>query len=69
MRSRCSRPTAQLLTAVAGLDLANKEIVRTTELRRNDFASGELLDQRVQQQRAAQAAVEQAKAARALGAA
>ena len=54
---------AQLQTAVAGLDLANKEIVRTTELRRNDFASGELLDQRVQQQRAAQAAVEQAKAA------
>ncbi len=54
---------AQLLTAAAGLDLANKEIARTTELRRNDFASGELLDQRVQQQRAAQAAVEQAKAA------
>jgi multidrug efflux system membrane fusion protein len=54
---------AQLLTATAGLDLANKEIVRTTELRRNDFASGELLDQRVQQQRAAQAAVNQAQAA------
>ena len=35
------------------LDLANKEIARTTELQRNDFASGELLDQRVQQQRAA----------------
>jgi RND family efflux transporter MFP subunit len=54
---------AQLLTAVAGLDLANKEIARTTALRRNDFASGELLDQRVQQQRAAQAAVDQARAA------
>jgi multidrug efflux system membrane fusion protein len=54
---------AQLLTAVAGLDLANKEIVRTTELHHSDFASGELLDQRVQQQRAAQAAVDQAKAA------
>jgi RND family efflux transporter MFP subunit len=54
---------AQLLTAVAGLDLANKEIVRTTELHRSDFASGELLDQRVQQQRSAQAAVDQAKAA------
>jgi RND family efflux transporter MFP subunit len=54
---------AQLLTAVAGLDLANKEIARTTELKRNDFASGELLDQRVQQQRAALAAVNQAKAA------
>lgn len=54
---------AQLLNAVAGLDLANKEIVRTSELKRADFASGELLDQRVQQQRAAQAAVDQAKAA------
>ncbi len=54
---------AQLLTAAAGLDLAKQEIVRTTELHRRDFASGELLDQRVQQQRAAQAAVDQAKAA------
>jgi RND family efflux transporter MFP subunit len=54
---------AQLLTAVASLDLANKEIVRTAELKRSDFASGELLDQRVQQQRAAQAAVDQARAA------
>jgi RND family efflux transporter MFP subunit len=54
---------AQLLSAVAGLDLANKEIARTAELKRSDFASGELLDQRIQQQRAAQAAVDQAKAA------
>jgi RND family efflux transporter MFP subunit len=54
---------AQMLTAAAGLDLANKEIVRTTELHRRDFASGELLDQRVQQQRSAQAALDQAKAA------
>jgi multidrug efflux system membrane fusion protein len=54
---------AQLLTAAASLDLANKEITRTAALKRDDFASGELLDQRVQQQRAAQAALEQAKAA------
>ncbi len=54
---------AQLLTAAAALDLSNKEIVRTTELHRNDFASGELLDQRVQAQRNAQAAMEQARAA------
>ncbi len=53
---------AQLLTAAAGLDLANKQIARTTELHRSDFASGELLDQRVQQQRGAQAALEQAQA-------
>jgi RND family efflux transporter MFP subunit len=55
--------TAQLATAVASLDLANKQITRTAALKRDDFASGELLDQRVQQQRSAQAAVEQAKAA------
>ncbi|HEY4173975.1 MAG TPA: efflux RND transporter periplasmic adaptor subunit [Rhodopila sp.] len=54
---------AQLLTAQAGLDLADKEIVRTAQLHRSDFASTELLDQRVQQQRAAQAALDQAKAA------
>jgi RND family efflux transporter MFP subunit len=54
---------AQALTAAASLDLANKEIVRTAELHRSDFASGELLDQRVQQQRSAQAALDQAKAA------
>ncbi|WP_158924771.1 efflux RND transporter periplasmic adaptor subunit [Acidisphaera sp. S103] len=54
---------AQVLTAQAGLDLADKEIVRTAQLHRSDFASTELLDQRVQQQRAAQAALDQAKAA------
>ena len=55
--------SAQMLTAAAGLQLANQEIARTTELHRRDFASGELLDQRVQQQRAAQAALDQAEAA------
>ena len=55
--------SAQMLTAAAGLELANQEIARTAELHRRDFASGELLDQRVQQQRAAQAALDQAKAA------
>ena len=54
---------AQQQTAAAQLDLANKQLSRTAELRRSDFASGETLDQRVQQQRAAQAALEQAKAA------
>ena len=54
---------AQLLTASAGLDLANRQILRTARLQHDDFASTELLDQRVQQQRAAQAALEQAKAA------
>ena len=36
--------TAQLATAVASLDLANKQITRTAALKRDDFASGELLD-------------------------
>ncbi len=54
---------AQLLTATAGLELANRQIVRTVALHRDDFASGELLDQRVQQQRAAQATLGQANAA------
>jgi RND family efflux transporter MFP subunit len=54
---------AQQLTAQASLDLANKEIARTADLHRSDFASGELLDQRVQQQRNAVASLDQAKAA------
>jgi RND family efflux transporter MFP subunit len=54
---------AQQQTAAAQLDLANKQLSRYAELRRNDFASGEVVDQRVQQQRSAQAALEQAKAA------
>ena len=54
---------AQRLTATAGLELANRQIVRTAALHRDDFASGELLDQRVQQQRAAQATLGQADAA------
>ncbi|HEY2132933.1 MAG TPA: efflux RND transporter periplasmic adaptor subunit [Acetobacteraceae bacterium] len=54
---------AQFQTAAAGLDLANQELVRATQLKRNDFASGETVDQRVQQQRSAEATVAQAKAA------
>jgi RND family efflux transporter MFP subunit len=54
---------AQVQQAVAGLDLANKQVVRTTRLHRDEFASGELLDQRSQQQLAAEATLEQAKAA------
>jgi RND family efflux transporter MFP subunit len=54
---------AQYATAVASLALSRKELSRTTDLHRSDFASGELLDQRVQQQAAAEAALEQARAA------
>jgi RND family efflux transporter MFP subunit len=55
--------TAQYQTAVATLELANKELVRSSELKRSDFATGETVDQRVQAVRAAQASLEQAKAA------
>ncbi len=54
---------AQYQTAVASLDLANKEVNRSTVLHRNDFESGETLDQRTQVQQAALATIEQAKAA------
>ena len=54
---------AQYQTAMAGLDLANKEVARSTVLHRNDYESGETLDQRTQVQQAATAAIEQAKAA------
>ena len=53
----------QYQTAQAALDLANKEVARSTVLHRNDFESGETLDQRTQVQQAATAAIEQAKAA------
>jgi multidrug efflux system membrane fusion protein len=54
---------AQYQTGEAALDLANRQLQRTTELQHSDFAPRDLLDQRIQAQRAAQAAVEQAKAA------
>jgi multidrug efflux system membrane fusion protein len=54
--------TAQYQSAVAQLDLANRQFQRTSTLQHNDFASRDELDQRTQAQRAADAAVEQAKA-------
>jgi len=54
---------AQQQTAAAQLELANKQLSRAVELRHGDVVSVDSLDQRVQQQRAAQAALEQGKAA------
>ena len=54
---------AQLATATSALDLSNKQLSRTSELKRSDFASGETMDQRTQQQLGAVAAVDLAKAA------
>lgn len=53
---------AQLQTATAALELADRQLTRTTDLQHSDFASRDLLDQRVQAQRTAQASIEQAKA-------
>ena len=54
---------AQYQVAVASLDLANKQVARSTALKRNDFASAEVVDQRTQVQQAAVASIDQAKAA------
>lgn len=54
---------AQLATAQAAMELSNKQLARTSELKRSDFASGETLDQRVQQQRGSVASLDLAKAA------
>lgn len=54
---------AQLVTALANVKLAGQQLERTTNLIHNEFASRETLDQRTEQQQAAQAALEQAKAA------
>jgi membrane fusion protein, multidrug efflux system len=54
---------AQDRAASAALELANKQLSRTTELANRDFAWRDLLHQRVQAQRGALAASEQAKAA------
>ncbi len=53
---------AGLQTAQAALELANQQLARTTELKQSSYASIETFDQRVQQQRGALAALEQAKA-------
>jgi RND family efflux transporter MFP subunit len=55
--------TAQYQTATAALDLANQQLKRAAELQRRDFESRDVLDQRVQAQRSAQASIDQATAA------
>jgi len=54
---------AGLRTAEAQLDLANQEFWRARELKQRNFGSGQNVDQRTQQQRGAEAAVDQARAA------
>ncbi len=54
---------AQVATAVSTLGLSQKELARTTDLIRNNYASRETLDQRTQAQAGATAALDQAQAA------
>ena len=53
---------AQVETAEASLDLAKKELVRTSSLVQSSYASRETFDQRTQQEHGAEAALDQAKA-------
>jgi RND family efflux transporter MFP subunit len=59
---KLSEAAAQLASARARLDLANRESVRATTLARTGAGSVETADQRSAEQRAAQAAVDQADA-------
>ena len=54
---------AQVEAADASLNLSKKQLARTSDLLRSDFASRETFDQRTQSQLAAQATLDQAKAA------
>ena len=59
---RLAQATAQLESAGARLDLANRELTRAETLRRSDAGTIQNVDQRTSEQRAAQAAVDAAKA-------
>lgn len=57
-----ARATAQLGVAKAHLELAQRELARAEDLRRSDAGTAENVDQRIGDERAAQASVEEAKA-------
>src|SRR5258705_8059486 len=59
---RLAQANAQLQTATARVALANSQLTRAQSLRRNDFGTQETVDQRINEQDAAKAAVEDAKA-------
>jgi RND family efflux transporter MFP subunit len=59
---KLAQATAELQTAIARVALANSQLVRAQSLRRSDFGTQETVDQRINEQDAAKAAVEDAKA-------
>jgi RND family efflux transporter MFP subunit len=59
---RLAQATAQLETATARLELANRELFRAQELKRDDFGTMQSVEQRTADRQAADAAVNDAKA-------
>src|SRR5262249_47584442 len=59
---KLAEATAQLRTASSRLALANAELVRAQALKRSNFGTAENVDQRMAEQAAAQAAIDDAKA-------
>jgi multidrug efflux system membrane fusion protein len=59
---KLAEATAQLATATARLELAERELVRAEALKQRDFGTGQNVDQRTAEKRAAEAAVDDAKA-------
>jgi multidrug efflux system membrane fusion protein len=61
--AQLQKAEGQYQTAAAALALANKQVSRTAQLNRQQFASDELLDQRTEAQRSATAAIQTTEAA------
>ena len=59
---RFAQAAAQLESATARLELANRELARAQDLRRSDAGTAQNVDQRTSDQRAAQGALDDAKA-------
>src|SRR6266404_2464502 len=59
---KLAEATAQLRTASSRFALANSELIRAQALKRSNFGTAEAVDQRMSEQRAAQAAIDDAKA-------
>jgi multidrug efflux system membrane fusion protein len=59
---RLAQANAALASATARLDLASREFVRAQDLKRSDAGTTENVDQRQSERRAAQAAIDAAKA-------
>ena len=59
---KLAEATAQLRTASSRFALANSELIRAQALKRSNFGTAEAVDQRMSEQLAAQAAIDDAKA-------